>query len=133
MKRILGALGVAAGMMAAPASAQVYVGQIFQVGFGACPSGSRLANGDMLPIQKEKPGSGEDYRDLFAVFGTAYGGDGLTNFALPDMRPQVLAENNIGRGPMSSGKPAAASAPPAMKVELPIVFCVVVHGIKPIL
>lgn len=118
-------------LMAQPAQAQVYVGQIYQVGFGGCPNGSLEANGQLLPIQKEKPAIGADYRDLYALFGTAYGGDGRTTFGLPDMRAQVIADNNIGRGAISSGKPPAADAAPAMKVELPIIYCVVVTGLKP--
>lgn len=36
------------------------------------------ANGQLLPIQ--------NYQALFALMGTTYGGNGTTNFALPDLR-----------------------------------------------
>jgi microcystin-dependent protein len=124
-------LGAAAAALFAAAPAQAeFTGQIVMSGFGVCPPGTLAANGNLLPIQKEKPASGDDYRDLYLLYGTAYGGDGETTFALPDMRPQMLAMNNLGRGaPMLPA--AAKDKAPAMRVELPIVFCVVLHGGKP--
>ena len=134
IRKTMLALAAATGALIAamPAQAQAFTGQILMSGFGACPAGTRLANGDLLPIQKAKPTTGEDYRDLYALYGTAYGGDGETSFALPDMRAQVIAANDIGKV-NPSGKRAAENAPPAMRVDLPIVFCVVTHGIKPAL
>lgn len=43
------------------------------------------ARGQLLPIQQ--------YSALFALLGTAYGGDGQTTFALPDLRP--VTPNNM--------------------------------------
>jgi hypothetical protein len=37
------------------------------------------ADGRLLPITQ--------YTPLFALIGTTYGGDGTTNFAVPDLRP----------------------------------------------
>jgi microcystin-dependent protein len=124
-------LGAAAAALFAAAPAQAeFTGQIVMSGFGVCPPGTLAANGNLLPIQKEKPASGDDYRDLYLLYGTAYGGDGETTFALPDMRPQMLGINNLGRGaPMLPA--AVKDKAPAMRVELPIIFCVVLHGSKP--
>ena len=51
-----------------------------------CPQGYRAADGTLLPIQQNQA--------LFSILGATYGGDGRTNFALPDLR---------GRGPVGSG------------------------------
>ena len=45
-----------------------------------------MANGQLLPINQNQA--------LFSLLGTAYGGDGRTNFALPDLR---------GRAPVHMG------------------------------
>jgi len=39
------------------------------------------ANGQLLAISQNEA--------LFSLFGTIYGGDGMTNFALPDLRPMA--------------------------------------------
>ncbi len=124
-----GALGLAAATAAMPAAAQTFPGEILISGFGACPPDTLKADGRLLPIQTARPASGPDYRDLYLLYGTAYGGDGRTTFALPDMSPKVIAINNIRRAP--GAKPAEQAdkgAAPAMQTELPIVYCVVVKG-----
>jgi microcystin-dependent protein len=45
------------------------------------PADWAFCNGAMLQIQ--------EYRDLFKELGTRYGGDGRTNFALPDLRSRA--------------------------------------------
>ena len=45
------------------------------------PPGYMAANGDMLPLAP--------YTALFAIIGTAYGGNGQTTFQLPDLRSQA--------------------------------------------
>jgi microcystin-dependent protein len=121
-------LGLAALAAATPAAAQTFPGEILMSGFGSCPPDTRLADGQLLPIQKEKPAAGEDYRDLYLLFGTAYGGDGITTFALPDMRGQAIGMNNIGHGATQPNVDEHSA--PAMRAALPIVFCVVIKVSK---
>jgi microcystin-dependent protein len=64
------------------------LGEIKMFSGGFAPQGWALCDGSLLPI------SG-NYMALFAIVGTTYGGDGRTNFALPDFR---------GRGPVGSGQ-----------------------------
>ena len=45
------------------------------------PAGFLFCNGQTLPIN--------DYLVLFSLIGTTYGGDGMTNFMLPDLRGRV--------------------------------------------
>ncbi|WP_233355648.1 phage tail protein [Henriciella litoralis] len=83
------ALGaITATTLAAPAAAQEkYLGEIFMTASNFCPRGSAPADGTLLGINKNTA--------LFSLLGTTYGGDGLTTFALPDLR---------GRSPVHQGK-----------------------------
>ena len=69
-----------------------YLGQIFAVAFDFPPKGFASCNGQLLPINQNQA--------LFALLGTTYGGDGRTNFALPDLRGRVAvhAGSVIGLG-----------------------------------
>lgn len=58
-----------------------YVGEIRMFGGNFAPYGWNLCNGDILPISK--------YEALFQLIGTTYGGDGMTTFALPDLRGRM--------------------------------------------
>jgi len=49
--------------------------------FGFAPKGWALCNGQLLPINQNQA--------LFSLLGTTYGGDGRTNFALPDLRTRT--------------------------------------------
>ncbi|AKS41518.1 phage tail protein [Wenzhouxiangella marina] len=64
-----------------------FIGQIIIVGFNFAPQGYALCNGQLLPISQNQA--------LFSLLGTFYGGNGQTNFALPDLR---------GRFPMHAGQ-----------------------------
>lgn len=66
-----------------------FIGQIQYFGFNFAPRGWAHCNGDLLPIAQNQA--------LFALLGTTYGGDGRTNFALPDMRGRVPL--HFGQGP----------------------------------
>jgi microcystin-dependent protein len=58
--------------------AEMYVGQIFMIGFTFAPSGSLMCNGLAVPLTQ--------YQALYSLIGTAFGGNGTSNFALPDLR-----------------------------------------------
>ncbi|WP_460832188.1 phage tail protein [Lysobacter humi (ex Lee et al. 2017)] len=61
-----------------------FLAQVLLVPFQFAPRGYASCNGQLLPINQNQA--------LFSLLGTQYGGNGQTNFALPDMR---------GRTPMS--------------------------------
>ena len=69
-----------------------FLGQIAFVGFNFAPNGWAECNGQLLPISQNTA--------LFALLGTQYGGNGTTNFALPDMRGRVVVHS--GQGPLLS-------------------------------
>jgi microcystin-dependent protein len=55
-----------------------YLAEIRLAGFNYAPQGWALCNGQLLPINQNQA--------LFSLLGTQYGGNGQTNFALPDLR-----------------------------------------------
>lgn len=85
------ALLAATGLATAPeAIAQEdYLGEIKIVGFNFCPRGTAPADGQLLAISSNSA--------LFSLYGTIYGGDGRTTFALPDLRGR--APIHTGQGP----------------------------------
>jgi microcystin-dependent protein len=74
---VLALLGV--GVAAAPAEAQrpvdLYIGEVPFLAADFCPDGWPPGDGRLLPIS--------DNPVQFQVIGTTYGGDGVTNFAMP--------------------------------------------------
>ncbi|MCC8980973.1 phage tail protein [Bradyrhizobium acaciae] len=61
--------------------AQPYVGEIRMFGGNFAPVGWNFCDGSLLPIS--------DYETLFNLIGTTYGGDGQSNFAVPDLRGRL--------------------------------------------
>jgi len=62
--------------------ANPYVGQIMPTAFNVIPRGWHLCDGSLLPISQ--------YQAVFALTGTTYGGNGTSNFALPDLRGRAI-------------------------------------------
>jgi len=75
-----------------PAHAQgtQFVGQIDIVGFNFAPEGWALCDGSLLPIS--------EFDVLFNLIGTTYGGDGVSTFALPDLRGRIAIHQGQGVG-----------------------------------
>jgi microcystin-dependent protein len=65
-----------------------FLSEIKVVSFNFAPKGWALCNGQLLPINQNQA--------LFALLGTTYGGNGQTNFALPNLRGRVPI--HIGNG-----------------------------------
>ena len=88
---LLAALGLTAALHTAPASAQAepFLGQIMCGAWNFAPRGWAMANGQILPIAQNTA--------LFSLLGTQYGGNGNTNFALPDLRGRAMT--HFGQGP----------------------------------
>ncbi|CAN7661616.1 phage tail protein [Ensifer sp. ENS11] len=72
-----------------------FVGQIMMCGFDFAPRGFALCNGQLLGIAQNQV--------LFSLLGTYYGGNGTTNFALPNLQ---------GRTPVAAGSSADPSWAP---------------------
>ena len=69
---------------------QPFIGQIMTVGFNFAPRGWAKCDGQLLSISQNEA--------LFSLLGTTYGGDGRTNFALPDLRGRVAIGEGQGNG-----------------------------------
>jgi microcystin-dependent protein len=69
--------------MALGAVVPTLTGQIVAFAGGAVPSGYLACTGQLV--------SKDVYGALFAILGTVYGGDGLPNFGIPDLRGRVPA------------------------------------------
>lgn len=55
-----------------------FIGQVMMTGFNFAPKFWAQCNGQLLPISQNQA--------LFSLLGTQFGGNGTTNFALPDLR-----------------------------------------------
>ena len=66
-----------------------FVGEIEIFAFNFAPKGWALCQGQLLPISQNTA--------LFSLLGTQYGGNGTTNFALPNL--QGCIPNHQGQGP----------------------------------
>lgn len=67
-----------------------FLAEIKIISWNFPPKGWAFCNGQLLPINQNQA--------LFSILGTTYGGNGQTNFALPDLRSRVA----IGQGPQFS-------------------------------
>lgn len=88
-------VGLFAGLSASSAFAcsgtEPYIATVCTTAANFCPRGYMEADGRLLPISQ--------YQALFALVGTNYGGDGRTNFALPDLRSRTPVGASFSNAP----------------------------------
>lgn len=70
--------------------AEPFLGQIMAVGFNYAPVNWAPCDGRTVSIQA--------YTALFSLFGTTYGGDGRSNFGVPDLRGRAAIGMGQGSG-----------------------------------
>ncbi len=58
-----------------------FLGEVRMFAFNFAPRGWAMCNGQLLPINQ--------YAALFSILGTTYGGNGVQNFALPNLQGRV--------------------------------------------
>jgi microcystin-dependent protein len=58
-----------------------YLGELRMFSFGFAPRGWATCNGQLLPINQNQA--------LFSILGTTFGGNGTTDFALPNLQGRV--------------------------------------------
>ncbi|HET9651805.1 MAG TPA: tail fiber protein [Usitatibacter sp.] len=68
--------------------AEPFLSEIRIMSFSFAPQGWALCSGQLLPINQNQA--------LFSLLGTTFGGNGQTNFALPDLRGRVPIHVGIG-------------------------------------
>ncbi len=85
-----------------------FLGEIKIVSWNFAPKGWALCNGQLLPINQNQA--------LFSLLGTMYGGNGQTNFALPNL--QGRAPLHVGSG-FTQGQIGGETAHTLIVSELP--------------
>jgi microcystin-dependent protein len=93
--------------------ADPFVGEIRTFGFNFAPTGWAMCNGQLLPISQNTA--------LFSLLGTFYGGDGITTFALPDLRGRVGIHQGQGPGlsPYELGEVSGSERVTLITVQMP--------------
>lgn len=78
------------------------------------PRGYAFCNGQILPISQNAA--------LFSLLGTTYGGDGKTNFALPDLQARAPMHPGTGPGlsPRTLGEEGGSTAISLLTTEIPV-------------
>jgi microcystin-dependent protein len=87
IRPLLLALAIGVSPLAVHASTEPFLGELMLTGYNFCPLGWAQANGQILSIAQNTA--------LFSLLGTYYGGNGITTFAVPDLR---------GRAPIGTGQ-----------------------------
>ncbi len=92
---------------------QPFIGQIQIFAFDFPPRNWALCAGQLLPINQNQA--------LFSLLGTTYGGNGTTNFALPDLRGRAPVHSGTGPGlpAVSLGEKAGVESVTLIATQLP--------------
>jgi microcystin-dependent protein len=85
-----------------------FLSEIRIVSFGFAPRGWALCNGQLLPINQNQA--------LFSLLGTTFGGNGTTNFALPNMQGCTAVHPGAG---VTLGEKSGVAAHTLSLAELP--------------
>lgn len=90
-----------------------FIGEVKIVAFNFPPKGWAFCNGQVLSIAQNQA--------LFSILGTTYGGNGQSNFALPNLQSRVPAHwgQGPGRNPVTLGEAAGVEAVSLTQSELP--------------
>lgn len=86
-----------------------FLAQIQAFPYGFVPRGWAPCNGQLLPINQNQA--------LFSLLGTTYGGDGITTFAVPDLRGRVPV--HVGNG-VTLGQMAGETTHTLTANEMPV-------------
>ena len=94
-------------------AAEPFIGEISLFAGNFAPRGWALCDGQLLAISQ--------HAALFSILGTTYGGDGRTNFALPDLRGRspVHAGDGAGLSDVRLGERGGAETSQLTVAELP--------------
>jgi microcystin-dependent protein len=93
--------------------ADVFIGNIVLFGFNFEPRGYAFCDGRLLSIAQNTA--------LFSLLGTTYGGNGTTNFALPDLRGRAAIGYGQGAGlsDVSRGEQGGVESQALLGANLP--------------
>jgi microcystin-dependent protein len=93
--------------------ADPFVAEIRMFGFNFAPRGWAFCNGQLIPISQNTA--------LFSLLGTNYGGDGRTNFALPNLQSASAlgADQGPGLSLRSVGESGGSAAVSLLESQVP--------------
>jgi microcystin-dependent protein len=93
--------------------ADQFVGEIRIVPFNFAPNGWALCDGQVLPISQNTA--------LFSLLGTQFGGNGTSNFALPNLQGSAPMNwgDGLGLTPRVIGETGGESAVTLLTSEIP--------------
>jgi len=114
-----------------------FLGEICTFTFGFCPKGFLVANGQLLAINQNQA--------LFSLLGTSFGGNGITTFAVPDLRGATAIGTGQGVGlpnitlGQTGGNATTATVRAGGNVQVPatqlpfvgLTHCIAVEGVVP--
>jgi len=92
--------------------ATAFIGEIKLVPYSFAPRGYAFCAGQLLSIAQNTA--------LFSLIGTTYGGDGVTTFALPDLRGRAALHVGTGQATYSIGENAGAESVTLTVSQLPV-------------
>jgi len=90
-------------------SQEPYLGEIRIFAIGYAPKGWASCNGQLLSIAQNQA--------LFSLLGTTYGGNGITTFALPDLRGRMAMDEGFGH---VQGEKAGEESHTLTQSEIPV-------------
>lgn len=90
-----------------------FLGQLMLVPYNFAPKGWAFCAGQVMSIAQNSA--------LFSLLGTTYGGDGITTFALPDLRGRVPLSSGQGPGlsPYQLGQTGGSESVTLLITEIP--------------
>ena len=93
--------------------ADTFIAEIRIFPFNFAPSGWAFCNGQLLSIQQNTA--------LFSLIGTFYGGNGTSNFALPNLQGKVPISQGQGPGlsPYSIGETLGSDTVTLLQTQIP--------------
>lgn len=92
--------------------AEAFLGEIRMFGGDYAPEDWFICDGRTLSIA--------EYSSLYALLGTRFGGDGITNFKIPDLRGRVpIGQGNMGGIPFTLGETPGLETVTLSVSELP--------------
>jgi microcystin-dependent protein len=94
--------------------ADPFLAEIRMFGFNFAPRGWAFCDGQLMPLSQNTA--------LFALLGTTYGGDGKSNFALPDLQGRAALHPGQGPGlsPRQEGEAGGATSVSLLESEMPL-------------
>ena len=89
-----------------------YLCEIKLAGYNFAPVGWALCNGQILPISQ--------YTAVFSLLGTTYGGNGTSNFALPNLQSRSICGWDVNGGSNALGEEDGEEQVTILLAEYPL-------------